>query len=85
MQEDPVHTARGGNEVITVTVEKKYGPVTVNAKVSAPSIEEAVDKFGPDARVVFPIDGDTFFEKLDPAEIPVPDYPESRLLEAVTS
>ncbi len=47
--------------MITVTVEKRYGAATVRARVSAPTIGEAVEKLGPGARVEFPIDGETFF------------------------
>ncbi len=47
--------------MITVTVEKRYGAATVRARVSAPTIERAVQLAGPSARVVFPIDGETFF------------------------
>jgi len=47
--------------MITVTVTKKYGAATVRARVSAPTIEEVVAIAGPNARVEFPIDGETFF------------------------
>jgi hypothetical protein len=50
--------------MITVTVEKRYGAATVRARVSAPTIERAVElasSYGiGEARVVFPIDGETF-------------------------
>ena len=72
--------------MITVTIEKRYGPATtVKVKVTAPSIEEAIERFGPGARVVFPIDAETFFEKLDPAATPAPEYAGFRQLEAVAS
>jgi len=54
--------------MITVTIEKRYGAsgaTTVRARVSAPTIERAVelaDSYGEGGvRVVFPIDGETFF------------------------
>ena len=72
--------------MIPVTIEKRYGAATtIKVKVTAPSIEEAVEKFGFGAKVVFPIDGETFFEKLDPAATPVPEYAGFRQLEAVAS
>ena len=52
--------------MITVTVEQQQGATTRQMKVSAPSIERALEISGagrPDieVRVVFPIDADTFF------------------------
>jgi hypothetical protein len=47
--------------MITVTVEKKHGAATLRAKVSAPTIERAVELAGGGARLVLPIDGTTFF------------------------
>lgn len=47
--------------MITVTVEKRYGAATVRARVSAPTIERALELAGPNARVQFPIDGEAFF------------------------
>lgn len=47
--------------MITVTIEKRYGAATVHARVSAPTIERAVEIAGPNARVRFPIEGETFF------------------------
>jgi len=56
--------------MITVTAELKTGPTTRRLKVSAPTIERAIEiassfasEAGADssARVLFPIDGETFF------------------------
>jgi len=56
--------------MITVTAELKTGPTTRRLKVSAPTIEMAISmassfasEAGGDssARVLFPIDGETFF------------------------
>ena len=40
--------------MIVMTVEKKYGMKTVRARVSASSIEQALQLVGEDAYVVFP-------------------------------
>lgn len=53
--------------MITVAIEKRYGAATVHARVSAPTIERAVEIAGPGTpegcvtRVRFPIEGETFF------------------------
>ena len=50
--------------MITVTVEQKRGACTSQVKVSAESIERAVEIVGrgaDSARLVLPIDGDDFF------------------------
>ena len=52
--------------MITVTAELKTGPTTRRLKVSAPTIERAIEiaasEAGADsARVLFPIDGEAFF------------------------
>ncbi len=52
--------------MITVTVEQKQGAATRQMKVSAPSIERALQISGSgkpdtDVRVVFPIDAEEFF------------------------
>ena len=50
--------------MITVTVEKQYGAsgaTTLRARVSAPTIERAVELAGENSRVEFPIEGETFF------------------------
>ncbi len=47
--------------MITVTIEKRSGAATVHARVSAPTIERAVELAGTNARVRFPIEGETFF------------------------
>lgn len=51
--------------MITVTVEKRYGAATVRAKVSAPTIERAVEIAGEGARLVLPIKGETFFAPVE--------------------
>lgn len=75
----------GDEYMITVTVEKKYGQVTVNEAVTAPSIEKAVERFGPGAKVVFPIDGEAFFAKRGLVDSPAQDYSGCRPVEAVAS
>jgi hypothetical protein len=47
--------------MITIHVEKDYGSSTIRSCVTAPSIEQALLLAGEGARVVFPIDGQTFF------------------------
>jgi hypothetical protein len=47
--------------MVTILVEKRYGPSTVRSCFTAPSIERALRRAGEGARVVFPIDGETFF------------------------
>jgi hypothetical protein len=47
--------------MITIHVAKRYGSSTIRSYVTAPSIEQALLLAGEDARVVFPIDGETFF------------------------
>ncbi len=47
--------------MITVTMKKSHGATTLRAKVSAPTIERAVELACPGARVEFPIDTETFF------------------------
>ena len=50
--------------VITVSVEKRYGPsgaTTVRFSSSAATIREAVERYGPDARLVVPIEPEGFF------------------------
>jgi len=51
--------------MITVTMKKSYGATTLRAKVSAPTIERAVEIAGPGARVEFPVDGETYFAPVD--------------------
>ncbi len=50
--------------MITVTVEKKYGATTIHAKISAHTIERAVELAGPNAHVEFPINGEAFFASI---------------------
>lgn len=47
--------------MITITVRKRFGAATVKSRVSAPSIERALRIAGKGAKVVFPIDGESFF------------------------
>ena len=54
--------------MITVTVEKRYGTngdTKVRAKISAPTIERAVEIAGEGARLVLPIEGGTFFAPVE--------------------
>ena len=51
--------------MVTVHTEKSYG--TVRASVTAGSIERAMELAGPAAKLVFPLDPETFFA---PAEAP---------------
>ena len=51
--------------MITVTMKKSHGATTLRAKVSAPTIERAVEIAGPGARVEFPVDGETYFAPVD--------------------
>ena len=51
--------------MITLRVEKRYGNVLVRSRVTAASIEGALELAGEGARVVFPIDGEAFFAKAD--------------------
>ncbi len=54
--------------MITITVVKSYGPATVRARVTATSIERALELAGDGARVEFPIDPEAFFAPADSAE-----------------
>jgi hypothetical protein len=47
--------------VISIRVEKRYGSVTVYSRVTAESIERALQIAGEGTRVVFPIEGEEFF------------------------
>ena len=47
--------------MITLRVEKRYGNTLVRSRVTATSIEGALELAGEGARVVFPIDGEAFF------------------------
>ena len=40
--------------MISLKVEKRYGPATVRARISAPSVERALALCGDDARVASP-------------------------------
>lgn len=54
--------------MISVTVERRYGTATVRSRVTAPSIERAVELAGEGARLVFPLDPETFFRPADTPE-----------------
>jgi hypothetical protein len=47
--------------MISIRVQKRRGEATVRFRVTAPSIERALEIAGEGARVVFPIDGEEFF------------------------
>jgi hypothetical protein len=47
--------------MISIRVEKRRGNATVRFRVTAPSIERALEIAGEGARVLFPIDGERFF------------------------
>ncbi len=47
--------------MVTIKVRKRYGAATVESSVTAGSIERALALAGPGARVVFPLDPETFF------------------------
>jgi hypothetical protein len=54
--------------MITITVVKSYVPATARARVTAASIERALQLAGEGARVEFPIDPEAFFTPADSAE-----------------
>ena len=56
-----LHLAGRSLPMITIHVEKDSGSSTIRSCVTAPSIEQALLLAGEGARVVFPIDGQTFF------------------------
>ena len=47
--------------MITLCVEKRYRNTLIRSRVTAPSIEGALELAGEGARVVFPIDSQAFF------------------------
>jgi hypothetical protein len=47
--------------MISIRVQKRHGTVTVHSRVTAPSIERALEVAGEGAKVVFPIEGEEFF------------------------
>jgi hypothetical protein len=47
--------------MVSISVEKRHGTVNVHFRVTAPSIERALEVAGEGANVVFPIDGREFF------------------------
>jgi hypothetical protein len=47
--------------MISIRVQRRRGNVTVRFRVTAPSIERALEMAGEGTRVVFPIDGEEFF------------------------
>jgi hypothetical protein len=54
--------------MIKVTVERRYGSVTVKSRVTAPSIERAMELAGGDASLVLPIEPDAFFQASEATE-----------------
>jgi hypothetical protein len=47
--------------MITLRVEKRYSSTLIRSRLTATSIEGALELAGEGARVVFPIDGEAFF------------------------
>ena len=47
--------------MVSISVERRYGNTLILSSVTAPSIEQALRRAGEGARVVFPIDGEAFF------------------------
>jgi hypothetical protein len=47
--------------MVSIRVERRYGPTIVRSSVTTQSIEEALELAGDGARVVFPTDGEAFF------------------------
>lgn len=47
--------------MISIRVEKRRGEATVRFRVTAPSIERALEMAGEGTKVLFPIDGEKFF------------------------
>jgi hypothetical protein len=47
--------------MISIRVQRRRGNVTVRFRVTAPSIERALEIAGEGTRVVFPIDAEEFF------------------------
>lgn len=54
--------------MINVTIERRYGTATVRSRVTAPSIERAMQLAGEGARLVFPVDPEAFFQPADAPE-----------------
>ena len=47
--------------MVTVKIEKRYGAATIRSSITAPSIKRALKIAGPGAKILFPLDPDTFF------------------------
>jgi len=47
--------------MISIRVQKRHGTVIVHSRVTAPSIERALEVAGEGTKVVFPINGEEFF------------------------
>lgn len=47
--------------MITITVKKAYGAATVQSRISAPTIERAIEIAGANAQIVSPIEPEAFF------------------------
>lgn len=54
--------------MIKVTTERRYGSATVKSRVTASSIERAMELAGEGARVVFPIEPEAFFRASEAPE-----------------
>jgi hypothetical protein len=55
--------------VITITVEKRYGAngaTTVRVRSSAATVRDALERYGPDAKLVVPIEPEGFFATEEP-------------------
>ena len=63
--------------MISIRVEKRRGEATVRFRVSAPSIERALELAGEGARIVFPIDSEEFFA--DKANASTPETPNRKV------
>jgi hypothetical protein len=53
--------------MVTVSIEKRYGSATVRACITAENIGRAMELAGPGAKLLFPLDPETFFA---PAQAP---------------
>ena len=54
--------------MVTIKVRKRYGAATLESRVTAESIERAVELAGPGAEIVFPLEPEAFFAPPDAAE-----------------
>ena len=54
--------------MVTLRIERRYGTATVRARVTAPTVEQALQLCGADARVVFLKEPEGFFAPQGAAE-----------------